>query len=124
MPPCLFCKRDDLPRVPLFPYGIGALVAHVDPRGAPCLEGTSQETHSQMLGPDYPRDLLNDDAVWDLSSGEPMLALTAQPADPVEALERIRAIEIAEEPAPLPDVEPPTPPARPPRRPRARKATP
>lgn len=138
MPTCLFCKREEIPRVPLFPLTFVCLVAHVDPRGAPCHEGAAQETHSRMLGPDYPHDeLLSNDDAWAIddpaaegvavfeTTGPEAIerpALTAQPIDRVAELERSRAAEVAEEPADLPDVEPPAPAPRSARKPRKRKA--
>lgn len=147
MPACLFCKRDDVPRVPLLSLAAGVLVAHVDPRGAPCHEGAAQETHSRMLGDDYPHDkLLDDDDAWaidDIADGvasargapppftgpayagfessDDGSAVTARPADSFAEVERRHAAELAEEPADLPDVEPAPPKPRPARKPRVRK---
>ena len=132
MPTCLFCKREDLPSVPLTPFAARAAVAHVDSRGVPCLEGAAQETHSRMLGDDYPHEeLLGADAwetLWDLFAVLPALAppevpvqiITAQPADPVEELNRRHAAELDGESVDLPDVPPTAPPKRPARRPRKR----
>lgn len=137
MPTCLFCKREEIPRVPLFPLAAGVHVAHVDPRGAPCHEGAAQEAHSQMLG-DYPHDeLLDRDEAWAIddpaaegvavfeTTGPEAIerpAITAQPADPVEVLMQRYPLEFTDEPREFPDVEPPAPTPRPARKPRKRRA--
>ncbi len=78
MTTCLFCKRDDVPRVPLLPITAQALVAHVDNFGNPCLEGSDPEAHAHMLG-DFPHvELMDDDASWDFD-GTTCAVVDAQP---------------------------------------------
>lgn len=119
MPTCLFCKRPDIPRVPLTPTAAAVLVAHVDGHGDPCLEGTAPEVHAQMLG-DYPHfELLDDDDSWILD--EPIVAVTVQPADSITVVAAAVERETAELPPELPDVEPTPAPERPARARRKRK---
>lgn len=57
MTACLFCKRADVPCVPLM---VDVLVAHVDIKGTPCPSSTS-------LGDDYPHaELMTDNPSWAL----------------------------------------------------------
>lgn len=64
MPTCMYCGRDDLPRLPMMPYRADVVTAHAKSKGEPCGQGGTG-----ALPDDYPRDeLVADDGWWDLAS--------------------------------------------------------
>jgi hypothetical protein len=129
MPACLFCKRTEIPRVPMYPTDLNLLVAHVGPTGEPCHEGAAPETHANMLGADYPHDDLLDgtdaDGHWDFDASDtsaPGVTPSVQISDPIEAaarkLEPELSVDLPTEIRPNQDVERH---ARPTRKPRKRR---
>ncbi len=64
MPHCMYCGRDELPRLPMMPHRVDVVAAHAKNNGEPCGQGGCGE-----LPPDYPRDeLVSDDGWWDLGA--------------------------------------------------------